>query len=165
MDERDAVLTIIHAVPGRVMTPERLQGVELLAEPEPMKTFATDTNIGTNTPRVFRPRQAMAVLRNHPLAHTPKARWQWSGSEPRRFQLCDDVLHGRKTIEDTIVKLLEVSPNAQQRAARGDTGYARITVENADAAVARKCLCLLVILIDQSLQALNDTWGERGAVV
>jgi hypothetical protein len=75
------------------------------------------------------------------------------------------VLHGRKTIEDTIVKLLEVSPNAQQRAARGDTGYARITVENADAAVARKCLCLLVILIDQSLQALNDTWGERGAVV
>ena len=46
-------------------------------------------------------------------------------------------LTGGKSVEDTIAKLLEVSPNAQERAARGDTGYTRITVENAAAAVAR----------------------------
>jgi hypothetical protein len=46
-------------------------------------------------------------------------------------------LTGGKTVEDTIAKLLEESPNAQERAARGDEGYARITVENAAAAVAR----------------------------
>jgi hypothetical protein len=46
-------------------------------------------------------------------------------------------LTGNKTIEDTIVKLMEVSENARERAARGDEGYARITVENAAAAVAR----------------------------
>ena len=44
---------------------------------------------------------------------------------------------GGKSIEDTIIKLMEVSENAQQRAARGDEGYARVTVENAAAAVAR----------------------------
>jgi hypothetical protein len=32
---------------------------------------------------------------------------------------------------------MEVSENARQRAARGNAGYARITVENVAAAVAR----------------------------
>lgn len=46
-------------------------------------------------------------------------------------------LTGGKTIEDTIVKLMELSENARERAQRGDTGYARITVENAAPAVQR----------------------------
>ena len=46
-------------------------------------------------------------------------------------------LTGQKGIEETIVKLLEVSERARERHARGDKGYARITVENAAAAVAR----------------------------
>jgi hypothetical protein len=36
---------------------------------------------------------------------------------------------------DMIAKLLEEGPNAQERAAHGDDGYARITVQNAAAAV------------------------------
>lgn len=44
---------------------------------------------------------------------------------------------GGKSIEETIAKLMEVSENAREHAARGDEGYARITVENAAAAVAR----------------------------
>ena len=39
-------------------------------------------------------------------------------------------------VEDT-AKLMEVSQNAQERAARTDEGYARITVEKAAPAVAR----------------------------
>lgn len=41
---------------------------------------------------------------------------------------------GGKTVDDTIAKLTEVSENARERAARGDEGYARITVENVAAA-------------------------------
>ena len=47
------------------------------------------------------------------------------------------AISGQKSIEDTISKLLEVSENARERAACGDEGYARITVENAAAVVAR----------------------------
>ena len=36
---------------------------------------------------------------------------------------------GGKSIDDTIAKLMEVSENARERAARGVEGYARITVE------------------------------------
>ncbi len=46
-------------------------------------------------------------------------------------------LTGGKSVEDTVAKLMEVSPNTQERAARGDDGYARVTVENATSAVAR----------------------------
>jgi hypothetical protein len=52
--------------------------------------------------------------------------------------LIPSTVTGEKSIEDTITKLVEVSENAQQRAPRvAMKGYARITVENAAAAVAR----------------------------
>jgi hypothetical protein len=122
------------------MTPERLQAMGLLAEPEPVKTFVADINVGPNTPRVFpaanydRPWPSYEIT----LSRTRSKR---DGSGPDRsladFNYAMTCCTGGKTIEETIVKPMEVSPNAQQRAARGDIGYARITVENAAAAVAR----------------------------
>jgi hypothetical protein len=41
---------IVQGVPGRVMTAERLQELGLLAEPEPLKSFASDTHVGHNAP-------------------------------------------------------------------------------------------------------------------
>jgi DNA invertase Pin-like site-specific DNA recombinase len=128
------LVTITHAAPGRVMTPERLHAMGLLAKAE-------------QTPHIVKP----APQRVSPDFYErpwPSYQVTLSRTRPRRdgtgsdrsladFNWSLTALTGQKSIEDTIAKLLEVSPNAQERAARGDTGYACITVENAAAAVAR----------------------------
>jgi hypothetical protein len=119
------------------MTPERLESMGLLAEPEPAKIPVTDINVGyrfqspSNNERAW-PSYEITLSRTRPNK---------DGSGPDRsladFNWCLTALTGQKTVEDTVAKLLEVSPRARERAARGDEGYARITVENAAAAVAR----------------------------
>jgi hypothetical protein len=128
------VVSIVHAAPGRVMTPEQLEDMGLVAAPEPVKSAA--------------------LIRSSHKAHAPSTGRAWpsyeitlsrtrakkDGSGPDRsladFNWSMIALTGGKSIEDTIAKLLEVSPRAQERAARRDEGYARVTVENAAAAVA-----------------------------
>jgi hypothetical protein len=133
-------VAIIHGVPGRVMTPERLSDMGLLAELEPAKAFAPEIDSGHRAPaRVSagnydRPWPSYQVT----LSRTrPKK----DGSGPDRsladFNFAMTCCTGGKSVEDTVAKLMEVSENAQARAARGDEGYARITVENAAAAVER----------------------------
>jgi hypothetical protein len=123
-------VTIIHAAPGRVMTPELLRDMGLLAEPEPERMPAP-ARVSSGYDRPW-PSYQITLSRTRPKR---------DGSGPDRsvadYSFCLTAITGGKTIEDTIVKLLEVSQNAQERAARGDEGYARITVENAAAAVAR----------------------------
>jgi DNA invertase Pin-like site-specific DNA recombinase len=134
------MVSIVQGIPGRMMTAENLQGMGLLTEPELVKPFAIDINVPHKAPwRVSsadydRPWPSYQIT----LSRTRPKR---DASGPDRsladFNWAMIALTGQKSVEDTITKLLEVSLNAQERAARGDEGYARITVENAAAAVAR----------------------------
>jgi hypothetical protein len=126
------IVTIVCGVPGRVMNPERLQEFGLLAEPERVKMPPAPRRVSPgNNDRPW-PSYQITLSRTRPKR---------DGSGPDRsladFNYAMTCCTGGKNIEDTIIKLMEVSENAQQRAARGDEGYARITVENAAAAVAR----------------------------
>jgi hypothetical protein len=125
------VVAIVQGVPGRVMTAERLQELGLLAEPEPVKLIAPARVSAGNYDRPW-PSYQITLSRTRPKK---------DGSGPDRsladFNWAMTSCTGGKSIEDTVAKLLEVSENAQQRAARGDEGYVRITVENAAAAVAK----------------------------
>ena len=126
------IVSIVCGVPGRVMTPERLQGFGLMAEPELVKMPPAPARVSSgNFDRPW-PSYQITLSRTRPKK---------DGSGPDRsladYNFAMICITGNKSIEDTIVKLMEVSENAQQRAARGDEGYALITVENAAAAVAR----------------------------
>lgn len=127
------MVMMVQGVPGRIMTAERLQTLGLLAETEPVKAIA-HAPARVSAGNYDRPWPSYQVT----LSRTrPKK----DGSGPDRsladYNFSMICLTGNKTVEDTIARLMEVSENAQQRAARGDEGYARITVENAAAAVAR----------------------------
>jgi hypothetical protein len=128
------IVSIVCGVPGRVMAPERLQGFGLLAEPEPEPVKIPPAPARVSAGNFARPWPSYQIT----LSRTRPKR---EGSGPDRsladFNYAMTCCTGGKSIEDTIMKLMEVSENAQQRAARGDEGYARITVENAAAAVAR----------------------------
>jgi hypothetical protein len=123
-------VTIIHGAPGRVMTPERLEEMGLLAPPEPVQAPAYKAPDRVSHDRPW-PSYEITLSRTRLKADsTPDkslADFNWS-------MIC---LTGQKSIEDTIAKLLEVSPCAQERVNRGDRGYPRVTVANAAAAVAR----------------------------
>jgi hypothetical protein len=125
------IVSIVSGVPGRVMTPGRLQDMGLLAQPEPVKAYSAPPRVSASYERPW-PSYQITLSRTRPKR---------DGSGPDRsladFNYAMVCCTGGKSIEDTITKLMEVSENAQQRAARGDEGYARITVENAAAAVAR----------------------------
>ena len=126
------IVSIVCGVPGRVMAPERLQEMRLLAEPAPIKAI---THI---PPRVSANSERQWPNYEKALAGAPP---NTEGTGPSRSHadywwayLAQQWGHGA---EETTAKLMEVSENAQQRAARGDKGYARITVENAAAAAAK----------------------------
>lgn len=113
------------------MTSERLQEMGLLAEPEPIKGIAHPPRVASISRRQW-PSYEKALAGAPPNSE---------GTGPSRSHadfwwafLAQQWGHG---IPETKEKLLEVSPNAQQRVARGNKGYARITVESAAAAVAR----------------------------
>ncbi len=125
------MVTTVQGIPGRMMTPERVASLGLLAEPEPVKAFA------------YAPAPVSGYDRPGPSYNVTlsRTRPKRDGSGPDRsladYNFSMICITGGKSVEDTVAKLMEVSPNAQQRAARGDEGYARITVENATAAVAQ----------------------------
>lgn len=125
------MVTLVQGIPGRIMTPERLQTMGLLTEPEPVKISVAPARVSPNYDRPW-PSYAITLSRTRPKRDgsgpdRSLADWNWAMT----------AITGQKSVEDTIAKLMEVSENAQQRAARGDEGYARITVENAAAAAAR----------------------------
>jgi hypothetical protein len=123
-------VTITHAMPGRLMTAEELRQMGLLADAEPASTPISPPRVSRDYDRPW-PSYQITLSRTRPKR---------DGTGPDRsvadYSWCLIALTGQKSIEDTIAKLMEVSENAKQRAARGDEGYARITVENAAATVA-----------------------------
>jgi len=126
------MVSIVDAAPGRVMTPEKLEEMGLLAGPEPVKALLVRKPLSRPAHDGPWPSYEIALSRTRPRK---------DGSGPDRsladYNWSMIALTGGKSIDDTIAKLLEVSERARERAARGDEGYARVTVENAAATVAR----------------------------
>jgi hypothetical protein len=128
-------VTIIETHPGRVMTPEQLEALGLVAPPEPVKA----------TTLAFSPRSqnSSKTVRQWPsyeksLAGAPP---KSDGSGPSRshadYWWCCLALQWKWSIEDTEAKLLEVSEKARERVRLGDPGYVHTTVLNAAGALAR----------------------------
>lgn len=123
---------IVETHPGRVMTPEQVEALGLLAPPEParavlpFKTSREHTRSGGE--RAWPDYQRC-------VAGAPPAK---EGDGPDRsladFVWCMMAAQRGWSIEDTANKLLEVSAKAQERARLRDEGYALITVQNAAAA-------------------------------
>jgi hypothetical protein len=121
---------ILEAYPGRIMTPAQLEALGLLAAPEP-KQSATVIN--------FRARLHEASTRQrrlpdyaHYLRNAPPKQ---DGSGPDRsdadFYWCRKAAQRGWSVEETALKLLEVSEKAQEQARCGDEGYALVTARNA----------------------------------
>lgn len=125
-------ITILEAHPGRIMTPEQLEELNLLAAPEQPAS--------------------VIILRPHRVSRRSDHERQWpdyerslqgappasSGKGPSRshadFFFCKLAAQRGWSIEETERKLLEVSEKARERARCGDDGYARVTAQNAAAA-------------------------------
>jgi hypothetical protein len=128
-------VTITETHPGRVVTPEQLQALGLLAPAEsvsaPPLKFLRAARTRSGKARQW-PSYEMA------LAGAPANK---EGSGPSRshadFWWCYLALQWGWTSEETEAKLLEVSEKARQRERMGDLGYIRETLENAAAWLER----------------------------
>jgi hypothetical protein len=126
-------VTIEETHPGRVMTPEQLQTMGLLAKseevkPQPLK-FTRKSRRDTGKSRQW-PSYEMS------LAGAPQGH---DGPDRSRadFWWCYLALQRGWSQEDTEAKLLEVSEKARERARGGDSGYVHVTVTNARAWLER----------------------------
>jgi hypothetical protein len=131
-------VSIVEAYPGRVITKEQLEAMGLLAAPE-AETTSAPRRTG---PSDYRPREAKAWPNyTISLAGAPR---NHSGNGPDRsmadFTWCMTAIDWGWPIEETAIKLPEVSEKARERVQTGDEGYPLITAQNAAAAVERNAM-------------------------
>lgn len=129
------VVTIVETHPGRVMTPGQLEALGLLAPPEPIPVLPR-THAKRFADTSGKPRQWPSYELS--LAGAPPNK-DGSGASRSHADYWFSFLALQRgwSREDVEAKLLEVSERAQERERMGDSGYIRITVENAAAAVER----------------------------
>lgn len=128
-------VTIVETHPRRVVTPEQLKELGLLAPPEPVKETALKfTRRAEN--RSGKERQWPSYDRA--LAGAPQSN---DGSGPDRsradFWWSYLALQRGWSAGETEAMLLEVSEKARERARGGDEGYVHVTVINAQAWLER----------------------------
>jgi len=128
------VVTIVYALPGKVMTPEKLQTMGLLAEPEPVNEHShAPARVSRSSSGRTWPDYGRCV------AGAPPNK---DGSGPDRsmadWTFCLFAARRGFTAHEIEAQLLQVSPRAQERARCHDEGYARITAQNAVGAVERE---------------------------
>jgi hypothetical protein len=138
-----AMVRISATAPGRIVTKERLEGMGLVAAPEPeipAAAFIARTMLGKNGNT--RPRSSKVwpdYARS--LAGAPP---RLQGNGPDRsmadYNWCMTAIDWGWSIEDTAAKLPEVSEKAAERLRLNDKGYPLVTAQNAAAAVARNDL-------------------------
>jgi len=126
-------VSIVETHPGRVMTPEQLESLGLLAEPEPvMATALKFARRGENSSGKDRhwPSYERA------LAGAPQGH---DGPDRSRADFWFSYLALQRgwSAEETEAKLPEVSEKARERVRGGDVGYVHVTVENAGAWLER----------------------------
>ena len=119
------MVNVIHAVPGRVMTPERLKTMGLLAEPEPVRApFRVSPFSSSATWPDYQ-----KCLNGAPPNHA-KDGPDISKADFFYAMLCAQRRHG---VEAIAARLMELSSKARENG----PSYARITAENATAAAER----------------------------
>jgi Resolvase, N terminal domain/RepB DNA-primase from phage plasmid/Recombinase len=120
-------VTIIHGIPGRVMTAGQLQRMGLLAEPEPVRAMPLRVShfTGGRTWPDY-PRCVAGAPPNHAKdgPDISRADFTWALMALRRGH----------SIEDTAAKLAELSSKARENGDR----YALVTAQNAAAVVERE---------------------------
>jgi hypothetical protein len=133
------IVRISSSTPGRIVTKERLEGMGLVAPPEPevpTTAFAARTlqgksgNARARSAKVW-PSYAIS------LAGAPP---RLEGNGPDRsmadYNWCMTAIDWGWSVEDTAAKLPEVSEKAAERVRLNDKGYPLVTAQNAASAVA-----------------------------
>lgn len=120
-------VSIIHAVPGRVLTAEQLSQIGIVADPEPSRPAAT--HIPSYSRALSWPDYARCVA-GAPPNHSK------DGADISRadFTWCLMALRRNHSVEETATRLAELSSKAKEN---GDS-YALRTAQNAAAAVDRE---------------------------
>jgi hypothetical protein len=128
-------VSIVETHPGRVMTPQQLESLALLAAPEPVQ--AAPLKFARRAEHTAR-RERQWPSYERALAGAPPSN---DGSGPDRsradFWFSYLALQRGWSVEDTEAKLLEVSEKARERVRGGDGGYVHVTVTNAGAWLER----------------------------
>ena len=128
-------VSIVETHPGRVMTPDQLESLGLLAPPEPVKETAlkfTRRAEGSSSKDRQWPSYERALAGAPPSNDGPgpdrsRADFWWSYLALQRGW----------SAEDAEAKLVEVSEKARERVRGGDDGYVHVTVTNAAAWLER----------------------------
>ena len=126
-------VTIEETHPGRVVTPEQLLSMGLLAKPKPVKAQALKFTRGAERD-TGKARQWPSYEKS--LAGAPQSH---DGPDRSRadFWWCYLALQRGWSAEETEAKLVEVSEKARERVRGGDPGYVHVTVTNAGAWLER----------------------------
>jgi hypothetical protein len=129
------IVSIVHGIPGRVMTADQLQHMGLLAEPEPV--------VATPPVQSFVHKVTSGHGRMWPdyarcLAGAPPSR---SGNGPDRsladYTWCKFAAQRGWSVEEIAAELPNVSEKARERIAKRDPGYVTETAKNGAAAAER----------------------------
>jgi RepB DNA-primase from phage plasmid len=127
------VVTIVHAMPGRVMTAESLAEMGLLAAPEPVQEWTPKVQRHYSSDDRQWPSYEKCLLR------APMNR---KGTGPDRsladYTFCKFAAQRNFTVEEIAAELPNVSDRARERLSR-DPGYIKVTAQNGyDAAMRGK---------------------------
>lgn len=117
-------VSTISAVPGRMVTPARLSALGLVAAPEPVKAPPLRVSPSRSWPDYERCLQGAPMNNGKTGPDISRADFMW----------CLMAAQRGHAIEEIASRLMERSGKAQENGEQ----YARITAENANAAVARK---------------------------
>ncbi len=124
-------VSIVETHPGRVMTPDQLESIGLLAPPEPVKapslkfTRLAESTSGKDRqwPSYERALAGAPLSSDGPGPDRSRADFWWSYLALQRGW----------SVEETEAKLADVSEKARERVSSGDPGYVNVTVANAGA--------------------------------
>jgi hypothetical protein len=126
-------VNIVETHPGRIMTPDQLETLGLLAPPEPIQAAALKF---TRQAEKASGKDRQWPSYEKALAGAPQGH---DGPDRSRadFWWCYLALQRGWSAEETEAKLLEVSEKARERVRGGDAGYVHVTVTNAAAWLER----------------------------
>jgi len=137
------MVRISASAPSRVVTREQLEGRGLVAAPEPEvnpSSFTARTHPGTNATVHSRKGKVWPDYARSLAGAPPSLQGNGPDRSMADFSWCMTAIDWGWSIEETAVKLTEVSEKAREKVQLRDEGYPLITAQNAAAAVARNDL-------------------------
>lgn len=128
-------VSILHAAPGRVVSPAELESLGLVAEPEPVKaTTVVPLRVSRRHENAIRARRWPSYQMCLDGAPESKSRPGHPRESLADFAWCKTALDWGFTIEETANQLMQISSKARENGER----YAILTATNAAAALQRR---------------------------